>query len=92
MTIELADGSAVAQHPSVSLVESALVRGTPVISEGGRLNWPEVAFASELRGRRPSLEEILLESFGDVPPGEWDNLPHDLIDRLDYYLYGADPG
>ena len=37
-----------------------------------------------------SLEEILDENFKDVPQEEWDQLPHDLVDRLDYYLYGTD--
>ena len=37
-----------------------------------------------------SLEEIIEDSFKDVPQEEWDKLPHDLTDRLDYYLYGTD--
>ena len=36
-----------------------------------------------------SLEEIIEDSFKDVPQEEWDKLPHDLADRLDYYLYGT---
>lgn len=37
-----------------------------------------------------TLEEILQEHFKDVPDEEWDKLPDDLIDRLDYYTSGAD--
>ena len=37
-----------------------------------------------------SLEQIIEDSFNDVPQEEWDRLPHDLTDRLDYYLYGTD--
>ena len=37
-----------------------------------------------------SLEQIIEDSFKDVPQEEWDKLPHDLTDRLDYYLYGTD--
>ena len=32
-----------------------------------------------------TLEEILNRHFADVPPVDWDSLPADLIDRLDYY-------
>ena len=37
-----------------------------------------------------TLEEIIEDSFKDVPQEEWDKLPHDLTDRLDYYIYGTD--
>ena len=37
-----------------------------------------------------SLEEIIEENFKDVPQEEWDRLPRDLTDRLDYYLYGTE--
>ena len=41
------------------------------------------------RGTR-TLEGILHEHFKDVPDEEWDKLPDDLIERLDYYTSGAD--
>ena len=37
-----------------------------------------------------SLEQIIEDSFKDVPQEEWDKLPHNLTDWLDYYLYGMD--
>ncbi len=37
-----------------------------------------------------SLEQIIEDSFKDVPQEEWDKLPHDLTDRLDFYLYGTE--
>ena len=45
---------------------------------------------SEDRRDERSLEQIIEDSFKDVPQEEWDKLPHDLADRLDYYLYGTD--
>ena len=42
--------------------------------------------------KRPNrtLEEILIEFGRKVPQEEWDRLPDDLIDRLDFYTSGAD--
>ncbi|MXZ25975.1 MAG: site-specific DNA-methyltransferase [Caldilineaceae bacterium SB0665_bin_21] len=37
-----------------------------------------------------TIEEILQEHASKVPEEEWDKLPDDLIDRLDYYTAGAD--
>ncbi|MCY3988604.1 MAG: hypothetical protein OXF94_08410 [Gammaproteobacteria bacterium] len=36
------------------------------------------------------MDELFAEIFKDVPDEEWANLPDDLIDRLDEYLYGVD--
>jgi hypothetical protein len=47
----------------------------------------------DIQSSRPdgrSLEQIIEDNFKDVPQGEWDKLPHDLTDRLDYYLYNTD--
>ena len=41
-------------------------------------------------GTKRTLEGILEEHARNVPQEEWDKLPHDLIDRLDYYTSGAD--
>lgn len=42
--------------------------------------------------KRPdrTLEEILTEHFEQVPEEDWDQLPDDLIDRLDFYTSDAD--
>lgn len=48
---------------------------------------------AELHGRGITLEQmdkLFAEAFKDVPDEEWANLPDDLIDRLDEYLYGVD--
>ena len=37
-----------------------------------------------------SLEDIVIENFRTVPPEEWERVPHDLVERLDHYLYGVD--
>ena len=44
----------------------------------------------ESRGDDRSLEQIIEDSFKDVLQEEWDKLPQDLTDRLDYHLYGTD--
>ena len=49
---------------------------------------PDTSGEDKRKGR--TLEEILEHHFGDVPQEEWDKLPDDLIDRLDYYTSGAD--
>ncbi len=36
----------------------------------------------------PAIEDVITDIFKDVPDEEWDNLPQDLTDKLDYYLYG----
>ena len=36
------------------------------------------------------MDKLFSAAFKDVPDEEWANLPDDLIDRLDEYLYGVD--
>lgn len=36
----------------------------------------------------PSIEDVLAALAAEVPREEWDNLPQDLTDNLDHYLYG----
>jgi predicted DNA-binding antitoxin AbrB/MazE fold protein len=36
-----------------------------------------------------SIEEALVALSVEVPSEEWQQLPHDLSDRLDHYLYGT---
>jgi len=37
----------------------------------------------------PAIEDVLADLAKDVPDEEWDRLPRDLTDKLDYYLYGG---
>ncbi|MDE0680062.1 MAG: hypothetical protein OXI11_07600 [Gammaproteobacteria bacterium] len=36
------------------------------------------------------MDKLFSDAFKNVPDEEWANLPDDLIDRLDEYLYGVD--
>ena len=38
----------------------------------------------------PRIEDTIREIAEDVPDEEWEKLPHNLTDRLDYYLYGVE--
>lgn len=38
----------------------------------------------------PSIEDIIREIAKEVPDEEWKKLPHDIVDRLDYHLHGAE--
>ncbi len=40
------------------------------------------------RSARP-IEDLLQELAGEVPNEEWENLPNDLTNNLDHYLYGV---
>ena len=40
------------------------------------------------RSARP-IEEVIGELAAEVPQEEWDNLPDDLIENHDHYLYGT---
>lgn len=35
------------------------------------------------------IEEKLDRVWADVPESEWNNLPPDLVDNLDHYIYGT---
>ena len=37
----------------------------------------------------PSIEAELIELARAIPDEEWENLPADLMDNLDHYLYGT---
>jgi hypothetical protein len=37
----------------------------------------------------PAIEKVLAELAKEVPNTEWNKLPQDLTNRLDYYLYGS---
>ena len=49
---------------------------------------PSGAASAERKGR--TLEEIIVERGKRVPKEEWERVPVDLIDRLDFYTSGAD--
>ena len=49
---------------------------------------PGRAVSAERKGR--TLEEIIVERGNSVPKEEWERVPVDLIDRLDFYTSGAD--
>lgn len=65
--------------------------------------WEEiVARAAELKGRRlkvtvlpaeeneaGTIEEAIAALAAQVPPEAWENLPEDLLDNLDHYVYGT---
>ncbi len=38
----------------------------------------------------PAIEDVLAKLASEVPEEEWDKLPPDLTERLDYYLYGTE--
>ena len=60
--------------------------------ENSKENGVEGAEDGDLSFRQQgrTLEEILIERGRRVPQEEWDRLPADLIDRLDFYTSGAD--
>ncbi len=77
--IELDDA---AELPEGAAVELSIV-STP---EGGG----EGAFARRGDdGEAPALEAELDRIWADVPEEEWEKLPSDLMEQLDYYLYGT---
>jgi predicted RNase H-like HicB family nuclease len=39
--------------------------------------------------QEPSIEEVLSRLASEVPKADWNNLPADLTDNLDHYLYGT---
>ncbi len=61
----------------------------------GRQRWidpltlPEAQGESAERVAPKSIEEKIQERAAQIPDEEWDNLPADLLDRLDHYLYGT---
>ncbi len=60
--------------------------------ENSKVNGVEGAEDGDLSFRQQgrTLEEILIERGRQVPREEWERLPADLIDRLDFYTSGAD--
>ncbi len=46
---------------------------------------------SEYDSAIPPIEDVLSSIASEVPQEEWDNLPPDLTDDLDHYLYGTPP-
>ena len=44
--------------------------------------------SAEPERKKLSIEEKIAQIVADVPPEVWDNLPDDLSEQLDHYLYG----
>ena len=80
------DRSALPTEPS----EAKLEDGRDI--ENSKVNGVEGDEDGDLSFRQQgrTLEEILIERGRKVPREEWDRLPADLIDRLDFYTSGAD--
>lgn len=70
--------------------EATLEAGRDI--ENSKENGVEGAEDGDLSFRQQgrTLEENLIERGRKVPQEEWDRLPADLIDRLDFYTSGAD--
>lgn len=64
------------------------VEGGAVLPEGATVELTVVEQAAPRPNGRP-IEEILDQIVAEVPDSEWDKLPPDLTDQLDYYVYGT---
>ena len=85
------DGSALPTEPGEDRRSEAMLEAGRDI-ENSKETGVEGAEAGDLSFRQQgrTLEEILIERGRQVPQEEWDRLPADLIDRLDFYTSGAD--
>ncbi|MCY4379008.1 MAG: hypothetical protein OXC39_04175 [Candidatus Dadabacteria bacterium] len=75
----LAQPSFLKQVDSRAVGHSKLAKSHPNIHEKESFD-PDV----------PRIEDVIRGIARDVPDEEWEKLPHDLTDRLDYYLYGTE--
>lgn len=50
---------------------------------------PPAEESAEPRRQKLSIEDKIAQIVADVPPEVWDNLPDDLSEQLDHYLYGT---
>ena len=85
------DGSPLSTEPGEDRRSEAMLEAGRDI-ENSKETGVEGAEAGNLSFRQQgrTLEEILIERGRQVPQEEWDRLPADLIDRLDFYTSGAD--
>ena len=58
---------------------------TPTVDPKTEINNTELPESGEIR----PIEDVLEELASAVPEVEWKNLPTDLTDNLDHYLYGT---
>jgi hypothetical protein len=86
--------SALKEHHSCSL----FIKGKGEYSPQGKLqriteitesSIKPVSERTQLELLAPPIEDILAELASEIPKEEWDNLPSDLTDNLDHYLYGS---
>ena len=86
LTITLSDAREIPDYPGLRLVtRSSMIPIRPALNE-----WLEAEVGVGTLPSERSLEDIVIENFRTVPPEEWERVPHDLVDRLDHYLYGVD--
>jgi len=64
--------------------------GVPYFSGGAEEDASAVQ-VPDLSSDQPSIEEKLARLAAEVPAEDWEQLPADLTDRLDHYLYGSSP-
>lgn len=85
------DGSPLSTEPGEDRRSEAMLEAGRDI-ENPKVNGVEGAEDGDASVKRlgRTLEEILIERGRKVPQEEWDRLPADLIDRLDFYTSGAD--
>lgn len=73
--------------------EEIAARGEEFAGRSVRLTIvPDPVSVAPDRQSRKSIETKIMERSSRVPKEEWDNLPSDLLDRLDDYLYGKPAG
>jgi hypothetical protein len=79
-------------------VENGVIRleGAAVLPEGAEVRVEVTAPATEATPARdgpdpnePTIEDKLRAIWADVPQEEWNNLPADLSEHLDHYIYGT---
>lgn len=84
-TITLDDAREISDYPGLLPVNRS---GIPISQAWDE--WLDAEVGVETPASERSLEEIVFENFRTVPPEEWERVPHDLVERLDHYLYGVD--
>ena len=84
-TIALDDAREISNCPGLLPVSRSVISIPQALIE-----WPEAEVGVGTLPSERSLEDIIFENFRAVPQEEWERVPHDLVDRLDHYLYGVD--
>ena len=84
-TITLDDAREISNYPGLRPVNRSVIPIPQAWNE-----WLEAEVGVGTLPSERSLEDIVIENFRTVPPEEWERVPHDLVERLDHYLYGVD--